>query len=134
MSYLSLLTKIQQGGADMLNVLKTVHEKGSFSCKCILMIDETYLRKSAQYQSGEYMVGVDEEGITTFMVVGLKQSIPFVVQAIPEVIFNGHWLVEKISDNIDNLIEFGLCVRSIQVTDNHSANVNAFSALIKITL
>ena len=44
------------------------------------------------------------------MVVGLKQSIPFVVQAIPEVIFNGHWLVEKISDNIDNLIAFGLCV------------------------
>ena len=131
MPYLSLLNKIQQGGVDMLNVLKTLHEKGSFSCDCILMIDEMYLRKSAQYQSGEY-VGVDEEGIITFMVVGLKQSIPFVVQAIPEVIFNEHWLVEKI--NIDNLIEFGLCVRSIQVTDNHSANVNAFSALIKITL
>ena len=92
-----------------------------------------YLRKSAQYQSGEY-VGVDEEGITTFMVVGLKQSVPFVVQAIPEVIFNEHWLVEKISDVTDNLIEFGLCVRSIQVTENHSANVNAFSALIKIIL
>ena len=81
-------------------------------------------------------------------------------------------MVEKISDNIDNLIEFGLwtldldtgrelnvhktfrrrpgqflnvlCtfnlrrvsigVRSTQVTDNHSANVNAFLALIKITL
>ena len=68
------------------------------------------------------------------MVVGLKQSIPFVVQAIPEVIFNGHWPVEKISDNIDNLIEFRLRVRRIQVTDNHSANVNVFSALIKITL
>ena len=60
------------------------------------------------------------------MVVGLKQSISFVVQAITEVIFNGHWLVERISDNIDNLIEFGFCVRSIQVTGNHSANVNAF--------
>ena len=130
---LPLLNKIQQGGVDALKALKTVHEKGSFSCDCILMIDEMYLRKPAQYQSEEY-VGVDEEGITVFMVVGLKQSIPFVVQAIPEVIFNGHWLVEKISDNIDNLIEFGLCVRSIQVTDNHSANVNAFSALIKITL
>ena len=115
----------------MVLTLKTLHEKGSLSSDCILMIDEIYLRKSAQCQSGEY-VGVDEEGIITFMVVGLKQSIPFVVQAIPEVIFNGHWLVEKI--NIDNLIEFGLCVRSIQVTDNHSANVNAFSALIKITL
>ena len=60
------------------------------------------------------------------MVVGFKQFIPFVVQAIPEVIFNGHLLVEKISDNIGNLIEFGLCGRSIQVTDNHSADVVRF--------
>ena len=95
MRYLSLLNKFQQGGVDMLNVLKTLHGKGSFSCDCILMIDEMYSRKSAQYQVGEY-VGVDEEGITTFMVVGLKHSIPFVVQAITEVIFNGHWLVEKV--------------------------------------
>ena len=117
----------------MLNVLKTLHEKVSLACDCILMIDEMYLRKSAQYQSGEY-VGVDEEEIITFIVVGLKQSIPFVVQAIPEVIFNGHWPVEKVSDNIDNLIEFGLCVRRKKVTVSHSANVNEFVALIKITL
>ena len=55
------------------------------------MIGEMYLQKSAQYQSGEY-VGVDEErnlyiGIVAFMVVGLKKSIPFVVQAISEVTF-----------------------------------------------
>ena len=68
------------------------------------------------------------------MVVRLKQSTPFVVQAIPqpsqanpEVTFNGQWLAKKISDNIDNLIEIGLSARSI-VTDNHSANVHAFSA------
>ena len=67
------------------------------------------------------------------MVIGLKQSTPFVVQAIPEVTFNGQWLAEKISDNIGNRIEIGLRVRGI-VTNNHSANVNAFSALIKITL
>ena len=73
----------------MLNMLKTLHGKGSFSCDFILMIDEMYSRKSAQYQSGKY-AGVDEEGIITFMVVGLKQSIPFVAQAIPEVIFNEH--------------------------------------------
>ena len=66
------------------------------------------------------------------MVVRLKQSTPFVAQAIPqpsqanpEVIFNGQWLAEKISGIIDSLIEIGLSVRSI-VTDNHSANVNAF--------
>ena len=101
MPYLSLLNKIQQGGVDMLNVLKTLHEKGSFSCDCILMIDEMYLQKSAQYQSGEY---VEERNlykrIFAFMVVGLKESIPFVVQTILEVTFNGQWLAEKISDNI----------------------------------
>ena len=60
----------------------------------------------------------------------LKQPTPFVVQAIPqasqanpEVTFNGQWLAEKISDNIDSLIEIGLSVRGI-VTDNHSANAS----------
>ena len=52
---LPLLNKIQQGDVDALNELKTVHEKGSFSCDCILMIDEMYLQKSAQYQSREYV-------------------------------------------------------------------------------
>ena len=68
---------------------------------------------------------------------GLKQSTPFVVQAIPqasqanpEVTFNGQWLAEKISYIIDSLIEIRLSVRGI-VTDNHSANVNAFSALLQ---
>ena len=67
------------------------------------------------------------------MVVGFKLSISFVVQTIPEVKFNGQWLAETFIDNTDNLIEFGFCIRCI-VTVNHSANVNAFSALIKITL
>ena len=67
------------------------------------------------------------------MVVEFKLSTPFVIQAIPEVTFNGQWLAETFIDNFDNLIEFGLCIRGI-ITDNHSANVNAFSALIKITL
>ena len=80
---LPLLNKIQQGGVDALKALKTVHEKGSFSCDCILMIDEMYLQKSAQYQSEEY-VGVNEEGnlykdIFALMVDGFKLSIPFVV-------------------------------------------------------
>ena len=60
-----------------------------------------YLQKSAQYQLREY---VQEEnlykGIFVLMVVGLKESIPFVVQTILEVTFNGQWLAEKISDNI----------------------------------
>ena len=87
------------------------------------MIDQMYLQKSAQYQSGE---NVEErnlyKGIFAFLVVELKQSIPFVVQTIPEVTFNGQWLAEKISDNIDNLIETGLCVQGI-VNDDISYKV-----------
>ena len=87
------------------------------------MIDQAYLQKSAQYQSGE---NVEEgnlyKGIFAFLVVELKQSIPFVVQTIPEVTFNGQWLAEKISDNIDSLTEIRLCVQGI-VTDNISYKV-----------
>ena len=56
------------------------------------MIDEMYMQKSVHYQSRKYE-GVNKErnlykGIVTFMVVGFKLSIPFVVQTIPEVTFN----------------------------------------------
>ena len=86
------------------------------------MIDEMYLQKSEQYQSGEYVEeGNLYEGIFALMVVGLRESIPF-VQTIPEVTFNGQWLAEKISDNIDSLTEIRLCVQGI-VTDNISYKV-----------
>ena len=63
-----------------------------------------------------------------FMVVGLKKSVPFVVQAIPEVTLNGQWLCEKIADIIENLASTGFCVWGI-VSDNHASNVNAFASL-----
>ena len=44
------------------------------------------------------------------MVVGLKKSVPLVVQAIPEVTLNGQWLFEKIADIIENLASTGFCV------------------------
>ena len=72
------------------------------------------------------------------MVVRLKQSTPFVIQAIPqasqdnrEVTFNGQWLAKKISDNIDSCKQIRRSVRGI-VTENPSANVNTFSALKNI--
>ena len=53
------------------------------------MIDQIYLQKSAEYQSGENAEeGNLYKGIFAFLVVELKQSIPFVVQAIPAVTFN----------------------------------------------
>ena len=57
------------------------------------MVDEMYLEKASQYHGGGY-VGVDDEinlykGIAVLMIVGLKELIPYIVQAIPEVKFSG---------------------------------------------
>ena len=55
------MNKIQQGGADSLKALKVLLEKGGILADLILMVDEMYLHKAAQYQAGEYL-GANEEG------------------------------------------------------------------------
>ena len=80
-------------------------------------MDEMFLQKEASYQSGDY-VGEDEEGelykgIACFMIVGLKQSVPHVIQAIPEVTITGEWLAEKISASLHSLAQTGFTVRGI---------------------
>ena len=90
------------------------------------MLNEIYLQKAAQYQAGGY-VGVDEEGnqykgITAFIVLELRQSTPFIVQAIPDVTFNGQWLCDKIASNIENLGNVGFCVHGL-IADNRSSTL-----------
>ena len=46
---------------DSITAAKTLMEKGEFSQDCILMVDEMYLQKGAQYHSGEY-IGTNEDG------------------------------------------------------------------------
>ena len=96
------------------------------------MVDEMFLQKEASYRSGDY-VGEDEEGelykgLACFMILGLKQSVPHVIQAIPEVTITGEWLAEKISASLHSLAQTGFTDRGI-VTDNHNSNVNAFKSL-----
>ena len=62
------------------------------------------------------------------MIVGLKQSVPHVIQAIPEVTITGEWLAEKISASLHSLAHTGFTVCGI-ITDNHNSNVNAFKSL-----
>ena len=63
------------------------------------------------------------------MVVGLKESIPYIVQAIPKVTFDGEWLANKMASCSDDLTAAGFCFWGV-VTKNHSSNVNAFSKLV----
>ena len=129
---MSLLKKIQQGGIDVVKAIKCLREKGKMSEDIILMADEMYVQKGTQFASGEY-VGADEEGnlykgVVVFMIVGMKESIPYVVKELPETTISGAWLSDQIDECIDILADCGFNVRAV-VTDNHSANVNAFSNL-----
>ena len=129
---ISTLNKIQKGGVDALKAAKKLLDGGHMSSDVILMVDEMFLQKGTSYQGGEY-IGEDEagelyKGIACFMIVGLKESVPYVIQAVPEVKITGKWLAEKISANIEALAKTGFTVRGV-VTDNHSSNVSAFSVL-----
>ena len=65
------------------------------------------------------------------MIVGLKESIPYIVQAIPEVKFSGEWLADKMSNCIVGLTSAEFCVQCT-VTDSHTSNVHVFSSLASI--
>ena len=115
MSSISLLNKIQQCGVDLLKVLKILQKRGENPTNIILMVDKImYLQKASQHQAGEYIVANEKgnlyKGIVAFMVVGLKQSVSFVVQAIPYVTFHDQWLCDKIASNIENLGNDFACV------------------------
>ena len=93
-----------------------------------------HLQKGVQYHGGT-LVGADENGelytgVMVFMVVGLKESIPFVVKACPEFKIAGKWLSEEIEDTLITLFEASLNVRAV-ITDNHSTNVLSFKSLRK---
>ena len=60
----------------------------------ILSLDEIYLQKDSQYNGGR-MIGTDSDGkmfkgVVAFMINGLKNAIPFVVKAIPELKITGN--------------------------------------------
>ena len=91
-----------------------------------------YMQKSLQYHDGR-VYGSDAEGklckgIMTFMIVGLKNNIPFVIKSIPESKIEGQCLAEEIDDSMKSLHEVGFNVCAA-ISDNHTTNVSAFRNL-----
>ena len=112
---------------------KLLLAKGRISEDVILMIDEMYLQKSEEYHGCE-IVGCDEEGklykgLIGFMIVSLKQSIPYIIKSIPETKIEGKWLKEEILKGIETLHSINFKVRGI-VADDHSTNVSAYSKIL----
>ena len=131
---ISLLNKLHTGGVDAIKAAKYLKAKGKISRDVILMFDEMYLQKGSQFHGGDF-VGEDEEGrfykgIVCFMIVGLKENVPYVIKASPEVTITGSWIKDEVSKAISLLGKAGFRVRGV-VSDNHSTNVNAYKNLIE---
>ena len=67
--------------------------------------------------------------IFVLIILGLKNSLSFVVKSCPEVTINGDLVRREIWDTIGKLAESGFNVRAV-VTDNHGSNVTAFKSLL----
>lgn len=131
---ISLLQKLTKGGIDPIKSLKRLLQEEKVDPHCILIIDEMYLQKSAQYHSGKFVGKNDDgelyNGIVVFMIVGIRKTIPYVIKSLPEIKVTGKWLSEQIYESIDTLLEAGFYVRAV-ITDNHPSNVSAFADLKK---
>ena len=81
------------------------------------------------------MIGCDDEGelykeIVCFMIVGLNESVPYVIKSSPETITDINWLKTELLGSPAVLSNCGFCVRAI-VCDNHPSNVSSFKKLLE---
>ena len=65
------------------------------------MFDEMYLQKCEEYFAGD-LVGCNSKGylyrrLVCFMIVGLKNSIPYVTESSPETKINADWFKDELS-------------------------------------
>ena len=128
----SLLKRLSQGGLKPLKAVKLLLNKRKIDKDIVLLTDEMYLQKELQFQRGK-LIGCDDngnllKGIMTFMIVGERKSVPFLVKAVPESKTEGKWLSGQIIETIQSLHEIGFHVRAV-VSDNHPSNVSAFNEL-----
>ena len=85
---LSLWDKIRGGTINAVNCAQTLRNEGRISSDVCLIFDEMDLQKCEEYFVGD-LVGCNSEcglykGLVCFMIVGLKDSIPYVTKSSPE--------------------------------------------------
>ena len=91
-----------------------------------------YLQKDVQFEQCK-LIGCDDNGnlfkaIMTFVIVGKRKNVPFVVKAVPESKIDGKWLSGQIMEGMQSLHEIGFHVRAV-ILDNYLSNVSVFNKL-----
>ena len=128
----SLLKRLSQGGLKPLKAVKLLLNERKIDKNIVLLTDEMYLQKELQFQQGK-LIGCDDNGnlfiaIVTFMIMGVRKSVPFLFKAVPESKIVGKWLSGRITETIQSIHKIGFHVRAV-ISDNHPSNVFAFNEL-----
>ena len=130
---ISLLNKIKEGNIDALKAAKLLLENSSISKDIVVLFDKMYLQKCVQYCGGEFFgSNINNElykSIVCFMIIGLKENVPYVVKAAPVTFINNELLKVELLNCLELLITGGFNVRAV-ICDNDTANVSAFTKLI----
>ena len=127
-----IFIKIKEGNIDALKAAKLLFENSSISKDMLLLFDEMYLRKCVEYCGGEFFgSNIHRElykSIVRFMIIGLKENVPYAVKAVPVIFINSGLL----KDELLNCLELLICGFNViaVIHDNHAA----VSSFIKLTL
>ena len=92
------------------------------------MFDEIYIQQMEEHVGGGSF-GCDKEGkvykgVVCFMIICLKNSVPYVIRKVPEIKLSKIKLGEEILKSIERLQMIGFNISDV-VSDNHASNVAA---------
>ena len=85
---MSLLKKFTEGQLNAVKCANSLKSEGVISKDVALMFDDMNLQKCEEHSGGE-IIGANENnklhiGLLSFMIVGLKENIPYITKSVPE--------------------------------------------------
>ena len=121
----SLLRKLKSQKIDTSKALCSLRDNLLFSDDVVLLLDEMYIQQEVQYD-GRDLIGCNAElqmfkSILCFMVASLKQSIPYIIKAMPLTKINHQIVQDGILSCISILNKSKFTIRAV-VCEYHPMN------------
>ena len=92
---------------DAIKCAQGLKKDGKIIEDIFLFFDEMYLQKREEYFGSELIASNENgelyRGIISFMIVGLKESIPYVIKSSPEITTYTAWLRDEVFECLDVL-------------------------------
>ena len=130
---LSLLHKTASSNVGTAAMTTALKQQGRISEDVIMILDQIYLQKSAEYFGGDtFRTNEDGDlynGMLCFMIVRLKNSIPCVIKSIQEKELSGQFIEDHLIECLKILHELKFIARGF-VCDDHASNVSAYAKLL----